>query len=90
MLMKYKDLGTMLSKEEMKGVKGGKAFDQLKDFHCLMSNNGNVVTLPGGCTAVSGCASTYCIQTYPQPNYQYVGLDWYAVGCPYETACGVS
>ena len=80
MLMKYKDLGTMLSKNEMKEVKGGIAWDVFKDFNCLV----NGIQRPGGCTCVSHCAHQYCLSTYGTPDVIYTN-----VGCPYDTTgCG--
>ena len=76
MIMKYKDFGTMLTKDEMKGVKGGVAWNVNKDFNCLVNGNQR----PGGCTCISSCAHTYCLNTYGTPN-----VVWTNVGCPYDT-----
>ena len=79
MIMKYKDLGTMMSREEMKNISGGVAFNQLREFQCRMQDN----TLnPGGCTSVSGCAASWCLNTY---GHNFSSVEWGAWGCPYGT-----
>lgn len=83
MIMKYKDLGAMLTSDEMKNINGGVAWNQLRDFKCLM-HDGTLNN--GGCTSVSGCASAWCRNTY---GYGFSSVEWGAWGCPYDTiGCG--
>jgi len=77
MTMNNQLLGKLLSKKEMKSLKGGIAWDDFRDFQC---RKGTGPLLPGGCTDVSGLGSSCCNSKYGS-GYSPV---WGPFGCPYN------
>lgn len=77
MTTNYKALGSVLSKNEMKKLKGGIAWENYRDFSC---RKGTGPLKPGGCTDVSGQGSACCFTKYGS-GYSPV---WGPFGCPYE------
>ncbi len=81
MTKKNATTGSILSKNQMKNLRGGIAWPGLRDFSCVL-NNGTVMT--GGCDDTSGNAIKCCKSKYG--SAYSTGLNWGAYGCPYR-AC---